>query len=242
VADAALANVSAASFGGDQLAPDTIVAAFGTSLASQIESATSLPLPLSLAGATVRVRDSAGIERVASLFFASPDQVNYHLPAGTALGTAQISIEAPGGRTLTGNVEITPVAPGLFSAAGTGQGVAAGLTLRRKPDGTDVFEALASYDAMQAKFVATPIDLSGSEDVFLILYGTGIRGRSDLSKVTATIGGVNAEVSFAGETSTFVGLDQLNIKLPHSLAGRGDVDIVLRVDGKIANTVRVTIR
>lgn len=240
--DAVVANVSAASFIGDQLAPDAIVAAFGTSLATQIESATSLPLPLALAGATVRIRDSAGIERVASLFFVSPDQVNYHLPPGTALGQAQITIEAPNNRILSGTVEITPIAPGLFAAAGNGQGLAAGLTLRRKADGSDVFEALAAYDTAQAKFVAVPIDLSGSEDVYLILYGTGIRGRSDLTKVTATIGGVAAEVSYAGGTGDFVGLDQINIKLPRSLAGRGDVDIVLRVDGKTANTVRVNVR
>ena len=242
LADAAVANVSAASFGGDQLAADSIVAAFGTGLASGTESATSLPLPQSLSGATVRIRDSAGNTRVASLFFASPGQLNYHLPAGLALGTAEITIEAPDNRTLSGTVEIAPVAPGLFSASGNGLGVAAGLTLRVKSDGSALYESLATYDTAQSRFVAVPIDLGASEDVYLVLYGTGFRGRSDLSKVTVTVGGVPVDVSYAGATNPFVGLDQLNLKLPRSLAGRGDVDIVVRVDGKVANTVRVTIR
>ena len=41
----------------------------------------------------------------------------------------------------------------------------------------------------------------------------------------------------------FVGLDQVNLgPLPRSLTGRGEVDIVLTVDGKVANTVTVTIQ
>lgn len=241
LADAAVANVSAASFGGDQLAADSIVAAFGIGLASGTESAPSVPLPQTLSGATVRIKDSAGNQYTGGLFYASPGQLNYHLPPGLALGAAQITIEAPGSRTLSGDVQIARIAPGLFTAAGNGLDVAAGLTLRVR-DGAAVYESLATYDTNQAKFIAVPIDLSANEDVYLVLYGTGIRGRSDLANVIATIGGVQAEVSYAGETSSYVGLDQLNIKLPRSLAGRGDVEIVLRVDDKTANTVRINIR
>jgi len=78
-----LANVSAASFSGTTLASEAIVAAFGQSLATRLETAVSLPLPTSLAGTVVRVRDSAGTQRDAPLFFVSPTQVNYQIPAGT---------------------------------------------------------------------------------------------------------------------------------------------------------------
>jgi uncharacterized protein (TIGR03437 family) len=37
-------------------------------------------------------------------------------------------------------------------------------------------------------------------------------------------------------------LDQVNVKLPRSLIGRGDVVVILRVDGKTANAVRVNVR
>ena len=41
----------------------------------------------------------------------------------------------------------------------------------------------------------------------------------------------------------FVGLDQINIgPLPRSLAGRGEVNILLTADGKPANTVTVNVR
>ena len=34
----------------------------------------------------------------------------------------------------------------------------------------------------------------------------------------------------------YFGLDQVNVKLPKSLRGRGEVDVVLTVDGVAANT------
>lgn len=71
-------SVSAASFDKNALvAPESIVAAFGTDLATTVLSATTQPLPTSLAGTTVKVKDSANVERLAQLFFVSPGQVNY---------------------------------------------------------------------------------------------------------------------------------------------------------------------
>lgn len=60
--------------------------------------------------------------------------------------------------------------------------------------------------------------------------------------MTATIGGTPVMVGFAGAQGGFVGLDQLNLgPLPRSLAGRGEVDVVITVDGKVANTVKINI-
>ena len=88
-----------------------------------------------------------------------------------------------------------------------------------------------------------PIDL-GPEDeqVFLLLFGTGFRGNSGLPAVSVMMGGVNAEVLFAGPQGGFVGLDQSNVRIPRNLAGRGEVDVEMTVDGKLANTVKVSIR
>ena len=75
---ATVASVSAASFAaGGSLAPESIAAAFGANLATDTQTAPSLPLPTQLAGVSVKVRDSAGAERLAPLFFVSPGQINY---------------------------------------------------------------------------------------------------------------------------------------------------------------------
>jgi len=74
-----------------------------------------------------------------------------------------------------------------------------------------------------------------------VLFGTGIRGRSDLSNVKVEVGGEAMQVLYAGPQSEFVGLDQVNLILSRSLIGRGEVNVVLTVDGKVANTVTITI-
>ena len=112
-----------------------------------------------------------------------------------------------------------------------------------RSNGSQVTEPISIWDAAQSRFVPTPIDLGDeSEQVFLILFGTGIRYRSALSNVTAQVGGLNATVTYAGAQNEFAGLDQINLLLPRSLAGRGEVDLVIAADGKSANTVKVSIR
>ncbi len=88
--------------------------------------------------------------------------------------------------------------------------------------------------------MATAIDLSTLTDkVYLIIFGTGIRNRTSLGGVTCDIGGVGTTLEYAGAHGTYAGLDQLNILLPSTLAGKGEVNITLRVDGNAANTVTV---
>ncbi|MEP7341823.1 MAG: YCF48-related protein, partial [Acidobacteriota bacterium] len=235
-------TVSAASFTGGTLAPDSIAAAFGTTLATTTQSAAGLPLPTTLAGTTVKVRDSQGIERNAPLFFVSPGQINYLIPTGSAVGTADITVTNDQSGTATGTISIAAVAPGLFTANANGTGVAAAVALRVRADGSQSFEPVSRFDAGLNSFVSVPIALGPATDqVFLLLYGTGLRNRSALAAVTATIGGTNSEVSFAGQQPDFVGLDQINVRVPRSLAGRGEVDIVLMADGRTANTVRINI-
>jgi uncharacterized protein (TIGR03437 family) len=92
-----------------------------------------------------------------------------------------------------------------------------------------------------------PIDLGPdrgdkTEQVYLVLYGTGIRHRQDLTKVELRIGNEIVPAEYAGAQGSYAGLDQINARIPRSLIGRGDVNIELIVDGKAANTVKVMIR
>jgi len=237
------ASVSAASFANGALASESIASVFGEGLATSTVVATATPLPTALAGTNVTVRDSANVDRQAPLFFVSPGQINYLVPSGTSPGDATVTIASGDGSRATGRIKVEAVAPGLFSANSNGQGVAAAVVLRVKANGDRIYEAISRFDTAQQKFVSVPIDLGPDTDaVYLILYGTGVRFRSALSAVTASIGGANAGVLYAGGDTGFVGLDQVNVLLPRSLAGRGEVDATLTVDGKTTNTVRVNIK
>jgi uncharacterized protein (TIGR03437 family) len=232
-------SVSSASFAVGQLAPEAIIAGFGSTLAANTQTAAQLPLPTQLAGVGVGVRDRTGAERAAPLFFVSPNQINYLIPSGTANGPATIKVSSGA----VGVVEIANVAPGLFSANSDGQGVVAAVVLRINAAGAQSYEPVAQFDAGQNRMVAAPIDVGNrTEQVFLILYGTGFRHRSDLAKVTARIGNATLGVMFAGAQGGFAGLDQCNVRLPTLLAGAGDVNVTLTVDGVTSNVVTARIK
>lgn len=196
--------------------------------------------PTTLGGISVSVTDSAGTERLAPLFYASPGQVNYLLPSGTATGIATIRVTAAGATRTTERGVVFPINPGLYTANGSGKGLAAAQVLRVAANGVQTTEQVARFDAAQNRFVAVPIDLGPATDrVYLILYGTGIRrGRQKLGSV----GGTLVEVQYAGAQGTFPGLDQVNLLLPRTLIGRGEVDVIVATDEVESNPVRVSVR
>jgi uncharacterized protein (TIGR03437 family) len=239
---ATVSTVSAASFGTDGVTSEGIAALFGSGLALSALAATTQPLPTELGGVQVRVRDAGGTERAAPLFFVSPVQINFQIPPNTSAGNATISVVRDGGAVGQGAVTIETVAPGLFAANSNGKEVAAAVVLRQRSDGAQTFEPVAQFNQASNRFEAIPIDLGAETDqLFLIGFGTGFRHRSALSAVSCTIGGTNAEVTFAGAQGELAGLDQTNIALPRSLAGRGAVNVVFSADGKTANTVTINI-
>ncbi len=243
LANSAAATVSAASFSADALASEAIVASFGNELATTTQAAASTPLPLNLAGTSVIVRDSANVERPAPLFFVAPGQVNFQIPAGTKTGPAAVLISNPAGRIASGAINVEAVAPALFAANSNGRDVPAALVLRINAAGAQSYEPVAVFDQAQNKFVAVPIELSNpNEQVFLVAFGSGWRKRSALEAVTAKAGGEISPVLFAGAVEGLVGLDQVNVRLPVNLAGRGEVEFLLQADGKAANVLRILIK
>ena len=233
-----LATVSAANYR-NTVAPESIVSGFGSELAAGVMVAATTPLPTSMQGTSITVTDSAGTSRTAPLFFVSPAQVNFLIPAGTASGKATLSL-VNGSVRATGEVNIGAVAPGIFTADSSGNGTAAALALRVRSNQTINYEFLVRVSPSTGQLEALPIDLGPEgEAVYLILFGTGWRNRGTVS---LTMGGTTVPVQFSGAHSSLIGLDQLNALIPRSLSGRGAIDVVLTVDGQAANTVRVTIR
>jgi len=236
------AAVPAASLRGNVLARESLVSVFGVRVATTTMSASSASWPESLAGTSVKVTDAQGRDGPAKLFFVSAAQVNFLLPAGTAKGPARITVTAGDGATSAANAEIAEVSPGLFSANGDGQGVAAALAVRVAPDGAQTIQPVFRLDPASGKQVGAPLDFgSPSDQLILSLFGTGLRHRSSLAAVGVRVGGEGAEVLFAGPQVQIEGLDQVNVRLPRSLAGRGEVTILLTVDGQVANPVTVNL-
>jgi uncharacterized protein (TIGR03437 family) len=239
-----VANVSAASFiQSGNLASEAIAAAFGNNLANSSLMARAIPLPSALGGTTVKVRDNAGVERLSGLFSAAPGQVNYLVPNGTANGVATVTITSGDGTISSGTVNIATISPGLFAANMNGQGVAAAIIFRRQANGQESYESVSRLDPATNRFIPAPIDLGPEGDqVYLLLFGTGFRFRSAVSNSSAIVGGVNTPLLYAGVASGFYGLDQANLRLDRSLIGKGEVDVILTVDGISTNLVKINVK
>lgn len=216
---------------------------FGQALGQGAAQAQSQPLPTVLANTSVIVKDSLGIARQAQLISVAPTQINYIIPEGTAPGPAALTVLSGTQITATGSVNIDVVAPGIFTANMNGSGAPAAQAVTLAANMTQTVQPVAQCGASPGSCVAAPIDLGpAGTAVVLALYGTGIRGRSSPAGVAATIGGFAADVSYAGAQSQYPGLDQVNMTIPRALAGAGEVDLVLSVDGTPANTVRISIK
>ncbi|HLX43204.1 MAG TPA: hypothetical protein VKR43_07205 [Bryobacteraceae bacterium] len=219
---APLAIGSTASYTIPKIAPGSLAFAYGAGLASS---------------SAVSVIDSAGTSRPASIIFASDVIVSFQVPDGTAPGIATVSIGAQ-----SGGVLIEAVAPGIFSANSSGAGVAAATAALYHQDGTNdpvtVFQPASS-----GAQIATPMSLGSATDFLQVtLYGTGLRAVSSLSNVAASIGGQRAQVLYAGAQPTYPGLDQVNIIVPKTLAGAGEVPVIVTFDGQTANVVTISLQ
>jgi endoglucanase len=230
-------TASAAASYGWASAPGELTAGYGSGLAAGTGQATELPLPTELKGAQVQLTDSSGNVIFAPLLYVSPQQINYQVPAGMAAGLVTAAVLNGTTTVSTGVLEVQPIAPTIFTANSTGQGVPAAQIQRVHPDGTYDYESVATYDSGTG-FVPAPIAFNG-DNLYLLLYGTGFDHASGTSGTTVNIGTTDASVVFSGPQSQFAGLDQIDAQLPGSLAGAGQVTVTVTVDGMTANPVTI---
>ena len=222
------------------VAPQSLASIFGSNLASQTAQA-GLPLPTTLGGISVNVQDSAGNSVAVPLLYVSPAQINVEIPSGVAAGTATFTI-TNGGTTLSATANVQNVAPTLFSMNGMGTGVAAATAIQVNAGNPQLQGPVQVFQCGSSGCVATPINLGVDTPVYVSFYGTGIRNRSSLANVTVTIGSTSVPVLYAGPQPSFAGLDQVNVPLPLSLRGSGEVPVVVTVDGQASNAVTISIQ
>jgi len=85
-----------------------------------------------------------------------------------------------------------------------------------------------------------PIDPAATLDrTMLQIYASGVR---EASEVHVQIGGQDVPVLYAGASGHFPGLDEVVVEVPRSLAGFGEVDVTMTVDGMTARPVRIQIQ
>jgi uncharacterized protein (TIGR03437 family) len=87
-----------------------------------------------------------------------------------------------------------------------------------------------------------------------VLFGTGLgllspalptgeaaKNNSTVVIPTLTVDGKPADVQFSGAAPGFVGLNQVNVKIPPDTRTAADIPIALTIGGKSSNTVTIAV-
>jgi len=226
--------VNAASFDRYKpLAPGMIFSLFGSNLAEGRNLASQIPLPRTLGNIRATL---GGYE--APLFYADSGQVNAQVPFELTAGVATLVVTGKDSAGAPGTVTIVNAQPGVFtvSQSGTGQGV--------------VLDGLNNL-----------VDSSHAvkEGEVVVIYATGLGATNPAvatgqaapavpplalvtTPVKVTIGGVEAAVEFAGLAPGFVGLHQVNARVPAGVAAGNAVPLVLVQNGVPSNTVTIAVK
>ncbi|HEX8710071.1 MAG TPA: Calx-beta domain-containing protein, partial [Pyrinomonadaceae bacterium] len=213
-----LTVLNGASFGHEPapvkaVAPNSIAVALGSSLASTTEHSQRQAdgtFPRSVGGTTVTVNG-----RQAQIFYVSPTQVNFLVPAETELGTAEVVVTNAEGFQSRGSVTVLRAAPGVFTYSGDGLGEG----------------VILNADTLQPG----PFDPSNGQ-LRLLIFTTGAR---NATQVTVTAAGRSLTVETVTPSSNMPGLDEIRVLVPSDLRGAGTVELVVHADGRDSNPVTV---
>ncbi len=247
--------VDGASFQSNAIAPGSIATVFGTGLASTTETATVLPLPTTLAGTTISLCSAGSCQNV-PLFYVSPKQANFLVPASLSadedkfLGYnfmfvhVNLTITTASGNTAPFWFDLVRIQPEVFLA---------GFDCWFNPSYNDPSPCVLTWNPIsnneplrgaitdqQGRLVSStnPARIGRFYTVWLTGMGGDAIGPSGFWLVfsvpvygstgnTTAAGGASFDtaggVTFAGPSSQFVGLYQVNFQLPPWILGTTEV-------------------
>ncbi len=228
------------------LAPGSIVSIFGSNLSQAAQGSSALPLPSTLAGATVTI---GGID--VPLFYSSSGQVNAQIPFElSSSGQTQVIVRtiATGATaptvTVPETLNLAVAAPGIFTIASSGSG-----------QGAILIANTATFAAPAGSIPGAPASpVPGGQYISIFCSGLGAVTNQPASGTAAgsnsttvatpvvSIGGQNATVTFSGLAPGFVGLYQVNAQVPATVQSGNTVPVTLSVNGAVSNTVTIAVQ
>jgi uncharacterized protein (TIGR03437 family) len=233
--------VNSASLAQDEpLSPGSLVSLFGTGLAASKATASTVPLPDSIADVSVTF---SGIK--APLQFVSPGQINLQVPWRVPPGITDIVVTASGHTSAAFGAHVGPVSPGIFTiSSGWGQALAI------NSDGT-IAGDYGSIPGVQTE----PATVGNT--LMILATGLGLvtpaitdgaassdQERTTVATPTVLVKGFPAVVTFSGLSPQFVGVNQINIVVPEGAwgpgGGGGECPIQIELGG-IRSSDKVTI-
>lgn len=216
-----LGLVNGASFKpGAPLAPGSLASAFG-SFGAGTADATSLPLPRELGSLQVLVNNQP-----APLLAVRSSQVNFQVPQSTASGRVPVRVLLSGKEVGSGTVTVAPTGPGLFTV----------LNEDYRPNSESAKARAGSIVLIYATGTGTvnPTVADGAA-------APGAPLAQTTSVPVVFFGSEPGAVLFSGLAPGFVGLWQINVRLPASNLPSGQVPVFVGIGGLAGNAVPVWI-
>jgi uncharacterized protein (TIGR03437 family) len=201
---------------GATLAPGAIVQIYGSNLAAQATTASTVPLPNILNRTSVFIGDLP-----APLYYVSPGQINAQVPFELAAGkTYPVYVSANGALSGANSIQLTTDAPGIAQFP-------AGQVIATHTDGiTPITETAPAAPGEYIVIYVAGMGLTNQT----VPSGTASPSTNlalPLDRPALTLNGAPAaNILFAGLTPTLVGLYQMNFQVP-SNAPDGDLQLVL---------------
>ncbi len=194
-----------------ELAARMLIAIYGSDLAAGTK----------LTDAQVLIGESA-----IQVYYVSPTQINAVLPDGASTLTP-ITVKTSAGQN-TANVYLEAAAPAIFTQDSSGTGAASALKA------TD--QSLITAD--NALHAGDAVELYGT--------GLGLTKPSNgleiaVQQPTVTVGGVACPVTFAGAAPNYVGLDQINCKIPAGITSSVSSPVIVTSGSRTSNTATLAI-
>ena len=203
--------VDAASFRAP-VTPGSLVTIFGTNLAQAPASAGTVPLLTTLGGASVTFN---GIP--APLLYVSAGQINAQLPwEVSSMGPVKMVVTNGGSSSQPQAVPVAAFSPAVFGVAGHAVAINLDGSLAA-PEGS--IPGVITHPATPGDTIlllasglgpVTPPGVSGNNSLDIL--------RNTITAPAISIGGVPAGVTFSGLSPQYVGVYQLNVVMPFTVA------------------------
>jgi uncharacterized protein (TIGR03437 family) len=202
------------------VAPGSIASLWVSGFSFPTASASAIPLPTDLGGASVTIGGQA-----LPFFYVSSTQINVQLPWDLPTGTNSVTVSS-GGLSATSTFNVVPAAPGIFTY---GNNLAAA-------QNADYTLNTASNPAQAGSYVTVYLTGIGPLDNPVGLgQATPAQPLSQATTASlATIGGMPAQIQFLGMTPGLVGLAQADIQIPPTLAP-GTYPVQVQVGSFLSN-------
>ncbi len=210
-------------------APGGLLSVSGSNLAppstSAGQSASSVPLPIAMAGVVVLINGVA-----APLYYVSPGQLNVQIPYQTAPNSTAVLTVNNNGAIATQSFTVAATAPGIFM--NTSQNGA--VILASGAASATANQEIAFY--ITDAGAVSPAVATGSAPS----SSTPLADLPAPANVTVTVGGVGAHIACIGIPPGLVGVVQINITVPSNVPA-GTQPLIVTVGGVPSAAAKLTI-